>query len=354
MLERAKEGTCLATLVRMAIPVCQEAERRCPRTGPGRKPEIPDWLMAVLIMVVVANRKKTKSAQYRFLLAHRKELLDLLDANRFPCRSTYFDRYRRAYRLFESAIHVEGEKAIQRGLCDGSCVAVDKSLVHARGPLWHKKLRRKKIVLRGVDRESTWGYSKHQGWVQGYGYEVVVTAPKNGTVWPLLASVDPACSKEQQPFAQKIGQLPKPTKYVLADSAYDTNTHADAIERDDDGHRTGRRFLCPLNRRNTSDHPPTYRMTYEYQRQREHREKRGEYLKTPKGRRLYARRTVSVEPFNEWFKSLFEVNDRVWHRGLDNNRTQLLAAVFVYQLLLRYNRRRRRQNGQIRWILDTM
>jgi hypothetical protein len=33
-----------------------------------------------------------------------------------------------------------------------------------------------------------------------------------------------------------------------------------------------------------------------------------------------------VEPFNEWFKSLFELDDRVWHRGLENNQTQLLAV----------------------------
>ena len=39
----------------------------------------------------------------------------------------------------------------------------------------------------------------------------------------------------------------------------------------------------------------------------------------------------------------------VWHRGLDNNMTQLLAALFTYQLLLRYNRRKHRYNGQIQW-----
>jgi len=42
-----------------------------------------------------------------------------------------------------------------------------------------------------------------------------------------------------------------------------------------------------------------------------------------------------------------ELDDRVWHRGLDNNRTQLLAALFAYQLLVRYNHRRGHKNGQI-------
>jgi hypothetical protein len=51
----------------MAVPIVQEAERQCPRTGPGAKPEIPDWFIGALIMVAVLKRKKSKSSQFRFL-----------------------------------------------------------------------------------------------------------------------------------------------------------------------------------------------------------------------------------------------------------------------------------------------
>ena len=81
---------------------------------------------------------------------------------------------------------------------------------------------------------------------------------------------------------------------------------------------------------------------------------RKKYLASPKGRRVYARRSQTVEPFNQWFKSLFELEQRVWHRGLDNNRTQILGALFVYQLLVRYNHRCGNDNGCIRWIMDTL
>lgn len=70
-------------------------------------------------------------------------------------------------------------------------MAVDKSLMAARGPLWHKEDRKANRIpkgLHGVDRDSTWAFSKHHGWVQGYSYEVVTTAAKEGTVLPLLAS----------------------------------------------------------------------------------------------------------------------------------------------------------------------
>jgi hypothetical protein len=61
-----------------------------------------------------------------------------------------------------------------------------------------------------------------------------------------------------------------------------------------------------------------------------------------------------VEPFDQWLKSLGELDSRVWHRGLDNNRTQILAGIFVYQLRVRYNHRCGHANARIRWLLDAL
>lgn len=72
----------------------------------------------------------------------------------------------------------------------------------------------------------------------------------------------------------------------------------------------------------------------------------------PQGLKLCARRSQTVEPFDDWLKSLFELEHGVWHRGLDNNRAQLLAAIFAYQVLLRCNHHCGKQNGQVRWIID--
>jgi len=76
--------------------------------------------------------------------------------------------------------------------------------------------------------------------------------------------------------------------------------------------------------------------------------------KSPTSGRPDARIVRTVEPFNSWFKTLFELEDRVWHRNLDNNRTQHMAALLIYQLLLRINHQRGRNNGQIKWILDSL
>ena len=353
---RAKGGTHLSALVRMAMPLCKQAEREHPRTGPGRKPDHPDWLLAVIIMIGVLKKKKSKSAQFRFLSQHQRELKVILGVDVLPARSTYFERYRRAHELFRHAIRLQGEKAVSEGIADPRSVAVDKSLIAARGPLWHKSDRQKNRIpkrLRGVDRDSAWGRSMHDGWVQGYSFEVVVSATKKSTVFPLLASVDTASAKETTTFEPKIDDLPEETKYVLADSGYDSNHVAEKVEWEDQRRRTGRRFLCPENRRNTKQ--KNVRKAKPPRDQSHHlRQQRRKFYKSQRGKRLYSRRSQTVEPFNEWLKSLFELDDRVWHRGLENNQTQLLAALFAYQVLVRYNHRRGYENGQIRWIIDSL
>jgi len=356
MGQRAKAGTCLASLVKMAVPLCQRAERECPRTGPGCRPDIPDWVLAVLIMVAVLKRKKSKSAQYRFLKEHRRELKDWLGTGKFPARSTYFDRYRRAHRLFQAAIKLQGQLAIAEGVTDAKDVAVDKSLIAARGPLWHASDRKQNRIpkgLHGVDQESDWGRSQHDGRVQGYSFEVVVSATIDATVFSLLASASTASAKETQTCEAKIDELPAATENVTADSGYDSNHLAECIEWTPEGKRTGRRFLCPENKRGSK---PKSRQKIVQPRDESHRRRleRRKFYQSRHGRTIYRRRGQTVEPFHEWFKSLFELDDRVWHRGLENNQTQLLAALFAHQLLVRFNHRCGHENGCVRWLLDML
>src|SRR5215213_4982893 len=98
---------------RLAIRACQQAEADTPRTGPGRKPIIPDWVIATMIAVAVAARRKSKSAQFRYCCAHARELEEL-GVFPLPKRSAYFDRYRRAWRLFQAAIAWEGKLAVKQ------------------------------------------------------------------------------------------------------------------------------------------------------------------------------------------------------------------------------------------------
>ncbi len=354
MPDSAREGTILAQLIRMSVPLVKVAQKQLPRTGAGAPPSYPEWQIAVMIMVAVAARRKSKSAQFRFLYERRNWLMGLLKMKAFPARSTYFERYRRANAILSKAVMLQGRKAIQEGVVDPKAVSVDKSLLTAKGPHWAKAARKEGRRPRGVDEEAVWGYSKYHGWVYGYSYEVVVSATKGSVVCPLLVSVSTANASEHHTFGQKIGELPSQTRYVLADAGYDSNAHGEAVEKRADGTRSGRRFVCPLQRRGGKPSVGRYPHRGQRERSRQHRARRLAFYSTPRGQKLYRRRGQTVEPFNEWFKGKFELGTHVWHRGLDNNKTQVTAAIFVYQLLLRYHHKRGGQNGNIQWILDAI
>ena len=355
MQARAHTGACLANLVKMAVVLCKAAARQCPRTGPGRPPQFEDWQIAVIIMVAVLNRRKSKSAQYRFLHQRQSQLKLWLHLQAFPARSTYFARYRHANRLFQTAIRLQGRRALAEGVADPRAVAVDKSAVAAKGRAWWRSHGRPiQPPPAGVDTQAGWTKTKHDGWVWGYSFETVVTAPRQGAVFPLLASVGPANISECQSFKDKIPQLPPSTRHVLADAAYDSNAYQNAIEFDSKDKPTGRHFLCPLIPR--AGKPKVGLSLHRGLRGLlcKRRQLRLQFFESPLGQTLYRRRSKTIEPFHDWFKNCFELADRVWHRGLDNNRTQLLAAIFSYQLLVRYNHLNGHKNAQVQSILDRL
>ena len=69
--------------------------------------------------------------------------------------------------------------------------------------------------------ESTWTYSERHVWVQGSGYEVVVSAGKDGLAWPLLASVNSAHQREHQVlFKSIVATSPAPSSSETRVSAH--------------------------------------------------------------------------------------------------------------------------------------
>jgi hypothetical protein len=92
---------------------------------------------------------------------------------------------------------------IVNGIANAKVTAVDKSMVTAQDPLWHKKDRKKGIVpthLRNVDRDSQWGYSRYRGWVQGYTIHLLCSATPG--FFPVPLDADPA-----RPTCQRTGSL---------------------------------------------------------------------------------------------------------------------------------------------------
>ena len=281
MSRSAMEGTRLARLIRMAIPFCRKAERVCARHGPGAPPTFSDWQIAVLIMVAVMARRKSKRAQYRYLFARRKQLIEWLDLPRFPGKTTYCERYRHAFSLFQWAVTLQGRRAIAEERVDPTLVAVDKSVIRARGRPWHRRKGRPCKRKRGADPEAGWTYSKHHGWVYGYSFEVVVSASRGSAVFPLDVTAGPANRNEGQSFAPRIEQLPPETRYVAADAGYDANALAEAIEYNQQGQATKRHLLCPLQARGGKPEVGQYPHRGRRERLRRHRAKDRRFTEVP-------------------------------------------------------------------------
>jgi hypothetical protein len=341
----------------MAMPILKKAEARRPRLGRGAKPTIPDWLLGLMIFAAIAKQKKSKSAMYRYLsdTQTRKLFLQLTGQKQFPARSTFFDRYRRAHVLFEEAIKVQGELAIKDGIVDLEHLAIDKSNIKSKGRPYHKSDRNagKRPKGKGIDFEAGWGYSKLHNWTYGYSFEVVVSCGKGKQTFPLLASADSANTSELRTAMKKIKHLPKKMKTLSADAGYDSNELAERIMYDENGKPTGRRFLCPGNPRNKRPIEKGSHQSAKQIHSRKLREQRLKDLKSKTNQRIYQQRSRKIEPFNSWFKELFGL-DKVWHRGLANNQTQLLAAIFCYQLLVRWNYRKMKKNARVKSILDKL
>ncbi|MCY2974283.1 MAG: transposase [Planctomycetota bacterium] len=353
------EGACLERLIAIAKPILLKSERKHPIVGPGRKPEIPDWVLALLILSATLKKKKTKSAQFRWISSNRRHFERHLDGHRLPSRSTYFDRFKKAHSIMDESILLMGQKAVHSGWADASITAIDKSLMVAKGPKWWKGDRLKNRIpkkLRGVDQDSQWGFSSHHGWVQGYSFEVVVSCGKNGVVFPLVASADVASMSEHRSFGQKIRRIPQCTRYVLADAGYDNNEFADQIELKGE-RKTGKWFLCPQNSRGQKGKLVAPKGEFESKRKyatRLRRAQRRMAFKSKLSQKHFRPRSQCIEPFNEWFKSAFELNERVWHRGIENNRTQVLSCIFAYQVLVSLNCKQKKPSGQIKPILDAL
>ena len=76
--------------IALALPLLRQARVSCPRTGPGRKPQYEDEQIASMILCGVLKKKKSKSAQYRFMQENAAMFKRLLKLHRIPARSSFF------------------------------------------------------------------------------------------------------------------------------------------------------------------------------------------------------------------------------------------------------------------------
>jgi hypothetical protein len=302
-------GSVLLALVDLidVIPVPAEAART------GRPPVYSDRLFLKALVVMLVRDVSTVGGLLAILEQPTAEMQALRSRftaqGRFPSRRTWERRLATLPSALPARIGCLGRYLV--GLLDpwaagGHAVAIDSTVLHARGGVWHKKHREAGVVPHtSIDTEAGWTKSGWHGWVSGWKLHLATTV---AAVWiPLAAELTTANTADNEPAPRLLDELPPEARFVLGDTQYN-----DPAVRD---HCFGAGRLLVATRR-------------------------GRYPHTDDGvevRRVFHRlRSHAIENFNGQFKSIFGAQRSVPTRGLVRTQRFALGAVLTYQLALLY------------------
>ncbi len=304
------QETVLVTLVRLVDRL--PAPPPPPRRGRGRPATYPDrlFLKALVIMIVrhlhTVHQLLAVLAQPTAEMATLRGLLTLPDG-RYPARRTWERRLAALPDTLPAQIGRLGchlVALLRPWAACGRAVAIDSTVLRARGGVWHKKDREAGVVPHtSIDTEAHWTKSGWHGWVYGWKLHLATTV---AAVWlPLAAELTPANAADNEIAPQLLADLPAEVRFVLGDRHYNAPQVQEACDRAD-------RVL----------------VTSQY----------GGYPHTGAGvevRRVFHKlRSTAIENFNGQFKAIFDVRGAVPTKGLTNTRRFALGAVLVYQLTL--------------------
>jgi len=233
-------------------------------------------------------------------------LLTLPDG-RYPTRRTWARRLATLPDALPAQVACLGQHlvALLQPWADcGRAVAVDSTVLRARGGVWPRKHREVgEVPHTSIDTETHWTTSGWQGWVYGWKLHLVTAV---AAAWlPLAAALTPANTADSDAAPRLLEDLPAEVRFVLGDRHDNAPQVRAACDRGD-------RVL----------------IASQYGRS-PHRDDGVEV------RRIFHKlRSVSIEHFNGQFKGMFDVQGAVPTKGLTPTRRFALGAVLVYQLTL--------------------
>jgi Transposase DDE domain len=254
------------------------------------------FMKALVIMIV---RRLHKVGELLAVLeeqsAQMREVRQLLfEGGRFPSRRTFQRRLKTLPNSLPDQIGCLGRylvEVLKPWESRGRAVALDSTVLQAKGGVWHKKdKQRGKVPHTSIDTEADWTKSGWHGWVYGWKLHLAICVCE---VWiPLAARLTPANTQDNLLAPYLIEQLPDEARFVLGDIHYNAPNVREACLRS----AQEERFLVTT--------------------------KRGAYPHTDDGvevRRIFHKlRSMANENFNEHFKAIFEVHGEVPTRGLIN------------------------------------
>lgn len=194
----------------------------------GRPDSYADHLFLKALMVMLVRRVWTAHGLLAILAEPTPQMAQvrahLTDAQgRFPARRTWERRLDRLGASLPLIIALLGAYLLQRlqPWPHGGCaVAIDSTVLRARGGVWHKKHREAgEVPHSSIDTEAGWTKSGWHGCVYGWKLHAVVTVSDH--VWlPLAAVLTRANVADNEQAPALLTDLPQTITAVLGDQHY--------------------------------------------------------------------------------------------------------------------------------------
>ncbi|GAC1513553.1 MAG: hypothetical protein NVS2B16_18710 [Chloroflexota bacterium] len=192
-----------------------------PPVGRGRPTVYSDRLFRKALVIMIVRHLSTVHALLAVLeqptpeMQHLRSLLT--EDGRYPCRRTFERRLNAIPETLPVQIACVGRhlvELIQPFAEHGRAAALDSTILHARGGVWHRKHRDAgEVPHTSIDTEAHWTKSGWHGWVYGWKLHLAAVV---ASVWiPLAAELTPANRADNEEAPALIRELPPQVRYVL-------------------------------------------------------------------------------------------------------------------------------------------
>lgn len=264
-------------------------------------------------------RLDSNNALHEFLeldYPYNKKIMKRCGLTQIPDRRTFDRRLKTISIDIRERIATMTSLFLSERMIDPYIVAIDSTLLKAKGSVWHKSSMDKGIVPRsGIDTDARWGFSHTRGWI--FGYKLHLISSTGSIIVPLAADFTTANVQDNQIYNPMISSssLSQETCFVIGDSGYDDHKLYDLSTK------RGFELVCPVQR---YEHTPADRLELI------------QFYESKLGQAIYSWRSKSIEPLIEHIKSVFRI-DPLQVRGYNKSAGIVLLSVLLYQILVYYN-----------------
>ena len=270
-------------------------------------------------------RLDSNNALHKFLeldYPYNQKIMKRCGLTQIPDRRTFDRRLKTISIDIKERITVMTCLFVCEKMIDPYIVAIDSTLVKAKGHLWHKSSMIEGIVPRsGIDTDARWGFSHTKGWI--FGYKLHITSSTGSLIVPLSADFTQADVQDNQMYYAITSSLPQGIRYMAADCGYDDHKLYNlSITR-------GFEIVCPVSE--IYNHTSNERLQLI------------EFYESKLGQVIYSWRGISVEPLIQHIKHIFKI-DPLTVRGYQKAAGIVLLSVLLYQIIVYYNCKTRKEH----------